>query len=70
MRVIGLAVVLALSLLAPLAAEAQQAGKLWRIGLLSYASGSLPEIFRQGLRDLDYEEGDAPLRGDGHGHID
>jgi hypothetical protein len=30
--------------------------------LLSYASGSLPEIFRQGLRDLGYEEGDAPPR--------
>jgi len=41
MRLIGLAVVLALSLtLAPLAAEAQQAGKVYRVGYLSAGSTS------------------------------
>jgi hypothetical protein len=39
MRLVGLAVILALSLLAPLAAEGQQAGKVWRIGYLSSAPG-------------------------------
>src|SRR5713101_188503 len=60
MRLIGLAVVLGLSLLAPLAAEAQQAGKIARIGYLSSdlaASPDLREAFRQGLRDLGYVEG-------------
>jgi putative ABC transport system substrate-binding protein len=47
-------------LAAPLAAEAQQAAKIARIG---YLAGSLagaphmPEAFRQGLRDLGYIEG-------------
>jgi len=47
-------------LAAPLAAEAQQAAKIARIG---YLAGSLagnphlPEAFRQGLRDLGYVEG-------------
>jgi putative ABC transport system substrate-binding protein len=47
-------------LAAPLAAEAQQAAKVARIG---YLAGSLagdlhmPEAFRQGLRDLGYVEG-------------
>jgi putative ABC transport system substrate-binding protein len=53
--------VLASSLLAaPLAAEAQQAAKIARIGLLVTnlaASPHLPEAFRQGLRDLGYVEG-------------
>src|SRR5713101_6848653 len=60
MRLIGLAVVLGLSLLAPLAAEAQQAGKIARIGYLSSdlaASPDLREAFLQGLRDLGYVEG-------------
>ena len=57
MRLIGLAVVLALSLmLAPRAAEAQQAGKIPRVGILSQNS-PLWEDFRQGLRDLGYVEG-------------
>src|SRR5215813_1515673 len=48
------------SLLAtPLAAEAQQAGKVWRIGFLQ--PGSSPAnskgSFHQGLRDLGYVEG-------------
>jgi putative ABC transport system substrate-binding protein len=45
---------------APLAAEAQQAAKVARIGYLANnlaASPHLPEAFRQGLRDLGYVEG-------------
>jgi putative ABC transport system substrate-binding protein len=45
---------------APLAAEAQQAAKVTRIGYLSAnlaASPHLPEAFHQGLRDLGYVEG-------------
>src|SRR5262249_43435748 len=61
MRLIGLAVVFALSLvLVPNAGEAQQAGKVARIGFLAAnpaASPPLPEAFRQGLRDLGYLEG-------------
>jgi putative ABC transport system substrate-binding protein len=61
MRLVGLAVVLGLSLfVAPLAAEAQQAGKVARVGLLALnlaAAPHLPEAFRQGLRDLGYVEG-------------
>ena len=46
-------------LAAPLAAEAQQATKIARIGYLaaSLADPHLPEAFRQGLRDLGYGEG-------------
>jgi len=60
MRLIGLAVVLALSLpLAPLAAGAQQTEKVHRIGFLSAArAGSQAEdAFRQGLREHGYIEG-------------
>src|SRR5215470_18102296 len=61
MRRIGLAVVLAVSLtLAPLAGEAQTAGKVHRIGLLathtSQQAGRV-EALRAGLRDLGYVEG-------------
>ena len=47
---------------APLVAEAQQAGKVWRIGLLETSSPSparvqLRETFRQRLRELGYLEG-------------
>jgi ABC-type uncharacterized transport system substrate-binding protein len=55
-----IAVVLALGLfLAPLAAEAQPAGKMPRIGHLSTANGLGPreEAFRQGLHELAYVEG-------------
>src|SRR5437016_1075502 len=56
MRLIGL--VLALSLaLAPLAAEAQQKEKVYRIGLLSIATVTYIDAFRQGLRALGYVEG-------------
>jgi putative ABC transport system substrate-binding protein len=63
MRRIGLAVVLTVSLtLAPLAAEAQSAKRIPRIGVLAPAS-SVPlatfEAFRQGLRDLGYVEGQS-----------
>jgi len=43
-------------LAAPLAGEAQQPGKVYRIGILSQNS-RLWEDFRQGLRDLGYVEG-------------
>jgi ABC-type uncharacterized transport system substrate-binding protein len=64
MRLIGLAVVLALSLtLAPLGAEAQEAGKVPRVGYINPGSSSDPirlrrlEAFRLGLRELGYVEG-------------
>ena len=61
MRLIWLAVVLALSLnLAPLAVEGQQAAKVPRIGYLALNPGTSPhlrEAFLQGLRDLGYVEG-------------
>ncbi len=62
MRLIGLAVILAVSLiLAPLAVEAQQPGKVPRIGVLVVGSASSEstriEAFRQGLRELGYVEG-------------
>src|SRR2546428_3290065 len=46
-------------LAAPLVVEAQQAGKVYRIGYLSIASGPSPrtEALRQGLRELGYIEG-------------
>jgi len=59
MQLIGLAVVLGLTL-APLAAEAQQAPKVARIGYLAgnlAATPHRPEAFRQALRDLGYVEG-------------
>src|SRR3972149_5334048 len=58
---LGVIVTLALCLLlTPLAADAQQAGKVPRIGFLFYGSpGPSPELdaFRQGLRELGYIEG-------------
>ena len=61
MRLIGLAVIFTFSLiLAPLAAEAQ-AGNVYRIGFLGVSSAAdyaaNRQAFRQGLRDLGYEEG-------------
>src|SRR5712692_5967840 len=57
-----LATVLALLMLAaPLAAEAQRAGKIPRIGMLMPGTPStnahLAEAFQQGLRELGYIEG-------------
>jgi putative tryptophan/tyrosine transport system substrate-binding protein len=62
MRLIGLAVVLVVTLmLAPLAAEGQQAGKMYRIAFLGSTSpsgyASQMKAFREGLRDLGYVEG-------------
>jgi putative ABC transport system substrate-binding protein len=50
---------LAGALAAPLGVEAQQAGRLYRIGYLSPDSGAslYSEAFRQGLRDLGWVEG-------------
>ena len=49
-------------LAAPLAAEAQQPGKVWRIGYLSVVSveadRSWVVAFRDGLRELGYREGE------------
>jgi len=48
-------------LAAPLAAEAQQAGKVWRVGYLSSSSAERERArvaaFQQGLRELGYLEG-------------
>src|SRR5499433_4247130 len=61
MRRIGLAVVVAVSLIVPLVAGAQQAGKVTPIGYLSgpslSANAARIEAFRQGLRELNYVEG-------------
>ena len=62
MRLVGLAVILAVSLaLAPLASEAQSARQVWRIGYLGTSSPSLePNLvnaFRQGLREFGHIEG-------------
>jgi putative tryptophan/tyrosine transport system substrate-binding protein len=60
MRLIGLAVVRALSLiLAPLVVEAQQPGKVYRIGVLVVPEGfqSNVDAFGDGMRDLGYTEG-------------
>jgi|SRR5215831_12108500 len=63
MRRIGLAVIVALSLLAPVATKAQQTVKVPRIGVLHGGDlprgspGSTPlDGFRQGLRELGYTE--------------
>jgi len=49
------------TLAAPLAAGAQQAGKVWRIGFLSLTSSSAGvarlDAFKHGLRELGYVEG-------------
>src|SRR5215471_21428224 len=58
MRRIGLALALGLTLV-PIAAEAQQAGKVYRIGVLAgaVAEGSRPrEVFREELRERGYAE--------------
>jgi hypothetical protein len=55
-----LVIAFTLSLLAaPLAAEAQPAGKIPRIGILRPGSPPDPllDVFRQGLRNLGYDEG-------------
>jgi putative tryptophan/tyrosine transport system substrate-binding protein len=54
-RTIGLLVILAVGLMMPLAADAQQAKKVPRIGIMEYSASWEP--FLQGLRDLGYTEG-------------
>ena len=48
-------------LAAPLAIEAQQAGKVWRVGYLGVTTPALGdplwEVFRTGLREHGYTEG-------------
>jgi putative ABC transport system substrate-binding protein len=58
MRLIGLVLTLGL-ILAPLVAEAQQPGKIARIGFLHPGTppNTSAEVFRQTLRDLGYVEG-------------
>ncbi len=62
LRTIGLISTLALGLIAgPLPAEAQQAGKVYRIGYLSpvdlATESTRAEAIRQALRELGYIEG-------------
>ena len=60
LRIIGLISTVVLGLLAgPLRTEAQQAGKVYRIGFLGDSPRMRPnyEVFRQGLRELGYIEG-------------
>ncbi len=61
MQILVVACSLALGIITtPLEAEAQRARKLPRVGVLSpfvSASDSFPELFRQGLRELGYVEG-------------
>jgi putative tryptophan/tyrosine transport system substrate-binding protein len=60
MRLIALVCALSL-LLAPLPAESQPAGKVYRIGVLETRSAALNaanlDAFRQGLRELGYRDG-------------
>src|SRR5207244_10754079 len=62
MRLIGLAVVLALSLaLAPLAVKAQEAGRLYQVGWVTLGSqptqSGLWRSFLDAMRELNYVEG-------------
>ena len=62
MKAIAFTVLLALSFTAMLAAEAQPAGKMPRIGVIMQGippseAGDELDVFRQGLRDLGYVEG-------------
>src|SRR5690349_21742407 len=44
--------------LAPFASFAQQQGKIWRVGFLTYRDpGNISSFFRQGMRELGYVEG-------------
>ena len=58
MRQIGLAVVLVVSLLAPLVLQAEQARKVWKIGLIAVAPRQDQTAVFQGLRELGYVEGE------------
>src|SRR5678816_3500815 len=53
-----LALLLGLAFLSlPLAAEAQQSGKVWRIGVLTTDRPGAVEALVDGLRELNYVEG-------------
>ncbi len=60
-RLVPLVILIITLLAVPLAAEAQQPGKVFRVGFLtaysSSADASLFDSFRQGMRNLGYEEG-------------
>jgi|SRR4030095_12194186 putative ABC transport system substrate-binding protein len=47
----------AVLLAGPLAAEAQQAGKVYRVGVLGNAPSTAWDVFRHRLRELGYVEG-------------
>ena len=53
---VGAALALGL-LVQPLAPEAQQAGKVWRMGLISVAYLKIEDVFFQHLKELGYVEG-------------
>ena len=62
-RRIAVIIVAVLLVLAPVASEAQQTGRTWRIGVLSLSSDTelykrWHAAFREGLRQLGYVEGD------------
>src|SRR5262249_30533154 len=57
---LGAALALVL-LVQPLATEAQRAGKVWRIGLISVAYLKIEDVFFQHLRELGYVEGQSPV---------
>ena len=60
MRLIGLVVVLGFLVLAPVAAEAQEPGRVWRVGIVrlpSPAPGGSIDGFLQGLTALGYIDG-------------
>jgi hypothetical protein len=59
MRVIGLVVLAVSFFAAPLAVEAQQAGKVYRIGYISPGIGpvALTETFRESLREYATSRG-------------
>jgi putative ABC transport system substrate-binding protein len=60
-RIVAVVMLIVAVLAAPLAAEAQQADRVFLIGVLGHSSASAyagrTEAFRQGLRDLGYVEG-------------
>jgi putative ABC transport system substrate-binding protein len=57
LRALGIMLALALGILAaPVAAGAQQAGKVYRIGYLT-AGGGVEQVFRDAMRQLGYVEG-------------
>jgi ABC-type uncharacterized transport system substrate-binding protein len=66
MRPIGLAVILAVSLITPLRSEAQLAGKVYRVGILGESAADpsearLWQTFRSGLKERGWIEGNNIL---------